>query len=213
VADFVTIANLAASKIGEDDQLRSPDDDNHLSRTVRAVWDLQRRAALRDHSWNFAMRRAQLAAEALETAPIGWQSSFPIPADCVRLIEVLGWALGRDYQREGGAILADSAGPVVIRYIADVEEPALWDDLFVEAFACRIAVQIADRITGDRGRKADAWDGYRAALKEAKRVDARENPQVAWGPTEWELSRSGYGGSRPFGLRHDAAGVWRDPVV
>ncbi|MBY0301245.1 hypothetical protein [Sphingomonas ginsenosidimutans] len=192
MADFVTIANLAASSIGEDDQMRSPDDNSHLSRSVRAVWDLERRAALRDHSWNFAMRRAALPAQALDAAPIGWGFSYKLPADCVRLIEVFDAARSA-YQLEGGSVLADVTGPLRIRYIADLTEPALWDDLFVRAFAARIGFAIADRITGDRGRKDDAWIAYQDALSQAKRVDARENPQVAWAATEWERARGGFG--------------------
>ena len=90
-------------------------------------------------------------------------------------------------------MLADVTGPLRIRYIADLTEPALWDDLFVRAFAARIGFAIADRITGDRGRKDDAWIAYQDALSQAKRVDARENPQVAWAATEWERARGGFG--------------------
>jgi hypothetical protein len=193
VASFVTIANLAASKLGEDDQLASPDDDTHLSRSVRAVWDLQRRATLRDHPWNFAVKRGEQAASA-DLVATPYRYGFPLPADCVRLLDVAGWSRDQ-YQIEGRAVLANGAGPIAIRYIADVAEPALWDDSFVEAFACRLAYQIADRITGDRGRKADAWTAYRAALADAKRVDARENPGVRWEATDWELARIG-GGER-----------------
>lgn len=193
MASFVTIANLAASKLGEDDQLASADDDTHLGRSVRAVWELVRRTALRDHPWNFAIRRARLSASAtLVATPYGY--AFPLPADCVRLLDVAGWAR-ECYQLEGRAILADSAGPLPVRYVADIAEPALWDDSFVEAFACRLAFQVADRITGDRGRKSDALASYEDALAQAKRVDARENPGVAWEPTGWELAR-GYGGAR-----------------
>jgi hypothetical protein len=191
VADFVTIANLAASSLGEDDQLRSPDDDTHLSRSVKAVWDVERRAALRDHSWNFAMRRKALPASASQDAtPFGF--AYRMPADNIRLIEVLGYRRG-DYQLEGPFILSDAAAPLSIRYIADVPEPAEWDDLFAKAFAMRVAWQIADRITGDTNRVQMAERKYRAALSEAKRVDARENPQVASVPTGWELARTGGG--------------------
>ena len=187
MADFVTIANLAASALEEDDQLRSPSDDTHLARSVRAVWDLERRAALRDHSWNFAMRRAALPAVANEnTAP--YAAGFRLPADCVRLIEVL--TLRRsDYQLEGRLILTGGKGPLNIRYITDVTEPALWDDLFVKAFAMRVAWQVAGRITGDPQRAQLAERRYWSALKEAKRVDARENPPVAFEATEWERAR------------------------
>src|SRR4051812_46757235 len=103
MADFVSIANLAASALGEDDQLRSPDDDTHLSRSVRAVWDLERRAALRDHSWNFAMRRAALPQVA-EREPYPFAAAYRLPATSVRLIEVLGYGRA-DYQVEGSFIL------------------------------------------------------------------------------------------------------------
>jgi hypothetical protein len=191
VADFVTIANLAASALGEDDQLSSPDDNNHLSRSVRAVWDVERRAALRDHSWNFAMARQALPASA-DTDPHPYGFAYRLPAECLRLIEVTGFRRG-DYQLEGKFILSDAAAPLRIRYIVDVAEPAEWDDLFVKAFAMRVAWQIADRITGDTNRAQLAERKYRAALSEAKRVDARENPQVPHAPTAWEMAR-GWGG-------------------
>ena len=189
MADFVTIANLAASALGEDDQLRSPDDDTHLSRSVRAVWNVERRAALRDHSWNFAMRRQALAAVIGQDAS-PYAAAFRLPADSVRLIEVIG--IGRvDYQLEGPFILSSAAAPLRIRYIVDVVEPAEWDDLFVKAFAMRVAWQIADRITGDPNRVQIGERKYRSALTEAKRVDARENPQVPSIAGSWELARGG----------------------
>jgi hypothetical protein len=191
MADWVSIANLAASKIGEDDQIRAPDADTHLARSVRAVWDMVRRATLRDHPWNFAIRRDQLAAEALASVPYPWAYSYPLPATNVRLLEVLNVQARSDYQLEGRSILTNVAGPLYIRFVSDVVEPALWDDAFVEAFACRLAFQVADRITGDRGRKADCWSSYRAALSEAKRVDARENPAIAHEATSWETARWG----------------------
>ncbi len=191
MADFVTIANLAASSLGEDDQIRSPDDDTHLSRSVQAVWDAERRAALRDHSWNFAMRRRALPAVLGEDpAPYGF--AYRMPAESVRLIEVLGFRRG-DYQLEGPFILSDAAAPLRIRFLADVTEPAEWDDLFAKAFAMRVAWQIADRITGDPNRVNQAERKYWAALKEAKRVDARENPQVPFEATGWERARGGMG--------------------
>jgi len=192
VADFVTIANLAASALGEDDQLSSQDDDTHLSRSVQAVWDVERRAALRDHSWNFAMRRQALPASSGEQDPFPFSFVYRLPADCVRLIEVTGFGRS-DYQLEGGFIMSNAVAPLRVRYLVDVVEPARWDDLFVKAFAMRVAWQIADRITGDPNRVQLAERRYRDALGEAKRVDARENPQVPFEPSGWEMAR-GWGG-------------------
>ena len=148
------------------------------------------------------MQRRELAAQALPSVPYPWQASFPLPAECLRLIEVINMPRLDDYQLEGRAILANSAGPLYIRFIADVTEPALWDDLFVEAFACRLAFQIADRITGDRGRKSDAWGAYREALSQAKRVDARENPQIVQEEPSWVTARlsGGFESGGPYGV-------------
>ena len=137
MADFVTIANLAASSLGEDDQLRSPDDDTHLSRSVKAVWDVERQAAIRDHSWNFAMRRAALAQVVGQDAT-PYAAAYRVPATSLRLIEVLGHRRG-PYQLEGPFILSNAAAPLRIRYLIDVPEPAEWDAMFAKVFAMRIA--------------------------------------------------------------------------
>lgn len=192
MADYVTIANMAASLIGEDDQIASPTDDTHIGRTIRAVWDLCRQDAIRDHSWNFAMARKGLSAEALDDVPYPWGYSFPLPSECLRLVEVLNLSED-DYQLEGRAILCNSMGPVYIRFLRDVEEPALWDAKFAVAFSRRLAVQIGTRIAGSSYDRSAGWQMYQDALAQAKRVDARENPPIAYEPTGWELARFGSG--------------------
>lgn len=192
MTDYVTIANVAASLIGEDDQLRSPDDDTHMGRTFKAVWNLVRQDAIRDHTWNFAMRRKGLAAEALTDVPWPWAFSYPLPADSLRLVEVLNCS-DRDYQLEGRSILSNNTGPVYIRYLVDVPETALWDANFVAAFAARMAWHVGNRIAGSDYDKVAGWKIYKDRLSDAKRVDARENPAVPFAPTEWELAR--FGGS------------------
>lgn len=191
MASYVEIANLAASKIGEDDQLRAPDDDTHLGRTIAAVWNSVRRAALRDHPWNFAVKRVALGASA--DTPIGWKYAYPMRPDFLRLLELLDYPTSRDWALEGGALLTNYAAPLKIRYIADVTEPSLFDAAFVDAFAARLAFQVADRITGDESRKDRAWSEYQALLKAAKRVDALETPNVRDAMGDWEIARLGYG--------------------
>jgi hypothetical protein len=93
VADYVTVANLALSKLGEDDQLRDPDQDSHAARSVLAVWAPVRRAVLRKGNFNFSMTRAELAAQAPTSlgyqSPYPFANRFPVPADFVRLVEIL----------------------------------------------------------------------------------------------------------------------------
>lgn len=194
MADFVTIANLAASALGEDDQLRSPDDDTHLSRSVRAVWDVERQAAIRDHVWKFATRRVRLPVRAdYPDDPWPFAFAYRLPADSLRLVALPG--LARDaWSVHGDHVVTSRAGPLPIVYLRDVTEPALWDSLFVKAFAMRVAWQIADRITGDTARVALAERKYRAALTDAKRVDTLERPPEPVEASGWELARTGGAG-------------------
>lgn len=190
MTDYVTIANLAAGLIGEDDQLRSPDDDTHMGRTFKAAWNAVRQAATRDHTWNFAMARKGLVAEALDDVPYPWGYSYPLPAECLRLVEVLNCG-AREYQLEGRSILTNSTGPVYIRFLRDIPETADWDATFVDAFAALMAFTTGNRIAGSAYDKDAGWKIYKAKLSEAKRVDARENPPVEFEPTSWELARFG----------------------
>lgn len=194
MADYVSIANLALSKIGETDRLNTPDDDKHTARSIAAVWSLARQAAIRDHSWNFAMRRKGLTAEALDEAPYPWARSFPLPSESLRLIEVLGFNK-REYQLEGGSVLSNSLGPVYIRYLIDEPESAKWDPLFAEAFACKLALLVGKTIAGESFNEGDAQQEYKRALSAAKRRDGLENPPVESDLSGWEEAYLGYSGA------------------
>lgn len=196
MADYVGIANLAVGFLGETDQLRAPDDDSHVGRTIAAAWDLTRRAAIRAHSWNFATRFARLAAQAeVDPATLGrYAYTYPLPAQNLRLVAVAQLSDERAFRLAGKSILCDHAGPIDIEYLVDVVDPALWDDSFDVVMARRLAFQVADRITGDSGRKRDAWAAYERELAAAKRVDALENPAPIDALSPWEEARlAGYG--------------------
>lgn len=194
MATETDIANLAASKIGADTRITSLDDDRTIARTLRSVWTLERRATIRDGSWNFAARRAELAAKYMpDGVPYPFKSSFPLPAECLRLIEVLNLAARSDYQLEGNAILAHTDGPLYIRFLSDIEEASYWDDAFAEAFACRLAWRTGKRIAGSNYSEQQGERDYRTAISAAKRVDARENPPIPNEESDWVLARGAYG--------------------
>lgn len=191
MSSYVAIANLAATTIGTSARLTTPGDDTTLGRAVASVWEIERQAALRDGAWNFAMKRAQLAA--VNPPPVHqFQFRFQLPPDCIRLIEI--YDLRRDqWQVEGRAINADHAGALDIRYLADIAEPAEFDPLFVKAFALRIACAIGNRIAGSSFKEELNWEKYRQALAEARRVDAMENPPIQQAESSWIEARwTGY---------------------
>lgn len=187
MSSYVAVANLAAIAVGTAARLTLPGENTVLGRAVASVWDIERKAALREGSWNFAMRRAQLSA--LSEAPLHqFAAQYQLPADCLRLIEI--YRLSRDYwQIEGRRILTDHTGALDIRYLRDVTEPAEFDPQFAHCFALRIAMSIGNRIAGSSFDMEGTDRKYRMALAQAKRVDAQENPPIDDYESEWVTRR------------------------
>lgn len=200
----VEIANLAAVKIGAEARITSLDDDRKVARELKAVWAIERRATLRAGSFNFATRRAELASVVLAAgdsiAP--WAYAFALPSLCLRHLAVLDTTTGYEkpaagYLLEGGPdgerILSNDAGPLLVKYIVDVPEPARWDDAFAEAFACRLALRVGKRVAGSSFDAEAALRDFRLAIGDANRVDARENPPIEQSDDSWIDARLGGG--------------------
>lgn len=185
------VAKLAATLIGNDARIVALSDDRPTARALVDVWDLQRRAAIRDGSWNFAARRAALQAEAnvpaAELHPYAYR--YPMPAASLRLIEVLNRGYRDAYQIEGDKILCDAAAPLYIRYAIDVPEPGKWDDDFANAFAHRLAWACGQKIAGSAFDRDGIWSAYQGLLGRAKTVDAIENPPIESEESSWITAR------------------------
>jgi hypothetical protein len=189
MSDYVTIANMAAARIGTETRISSPDDDRFVARTIKVAWDIQRQAAIRDGAWNFAARRGELPAENDPDKIIyPWEYGFPLPEGCLRLIEVLDTPR-ESYALEGDTILANTLGPLYIRYLVDVKEPAEWDAGFAESFSLRLAWRCGRRIAGSAFDQDQCGFEYRQSLSAAKRVDARENPSFDQEESSWVKAR------------------------
>lgn len=194
MADQSKVANLAAVRIGTQSRITSLDDNTTIARTLKAVWDIERQAVLRDGSYNFATASTDLGALGPSFGvPYPWDYAFQMPADALRLLEVQNLASRDDYQREGSVILCNSAGPLYIRYIKDVPEVASWDAAAVEAFALRLAWRCGRKIAGSAFDLDTCWAEYRQAIGRAKAVDALENPPIAVDDGSWIAARLGGG--------------------
>lgn len=196
MADRVYVENLALAKIGEPYRISDPLEASHPARIIAGVWNAARRATLRKGKFNFSLKRFELAAQAPTDpgypTPYPYANRFPLPVESLRLAEILGpAAILEDYRIEGGAVLADTAGPVWVKCVVDMVDPGAWDDLFVETVAARIGFEIADVLTGDRGRKSDCWAEFKANTKDAAGVDAKEDPPQEPYDSSWVTARFG----------------------
>lgn len=191
--DQVAIANRALTKLGAA-RIIALDDDSQASNTLDSMFDIVRDAELRANLWHFSKARAELPA--LSDPPLfGFRYQYQLPADFLRLIQVNdartnpnptvdGW-----YSVEGGRILIDQPAPLRIRYVRRVEDPTLFDALFVEAFACRLAAECVETLTQSNTKKQAAWQEYQEAVAIARRANAIERATVATDDDTWLESR------------------------
>ena len=167
---FVEIANRAITYLGGD-PITSLTDDTKEGRSCNRLYEQTRDQLLRDHPWNFAIKRASLAANA--TAPeYEYTNAFDFPNDTLRIIEV---DTTEEWAVEGRQIVSDAAAPLQIVYIERVTDPNLFDTKFIEAFSLRLAADIAYDITASQTVAATAEQKYAALLQEARLVDAQES--------------------------------------
>ena len=75
---------------------------------------------------------------------------------------------------EGRAIISDASAPLQIVYIHQVTDATLFDAKFIEAYATRIAADVAFDITANRSMIRDMEEKYYRILQQARLVDAQE---------------------------------------
>lgn len=186
----VDICNLALSYLAEDfvTDIDTPPEGDDTAALCKLHYPKVRRATLRSHTWNFAIKRIALAADA--AAPeFGFTAKYKTPADYLRYMskhDELGIRLsvtpveGVDYQIEDGYILtgATTDGVLRIRYIYDNEVVSTWDALFVDLMAVNLALSLARNFKSAPRSIEDLKHTLRELKAEAKAIDGQERPPV-----------------------------------
>jgi hypothetical protein len=172
----IAICNRACDYLGAA-PVTSLEDGSKLSGLLLRNYELARDTILRLYPWNCASARASLAA--LTTPPAwGFANQFQLPVDCLRVIEVDGaLEFGVSWRIEGQRLLCDEPGPVLIRYIQRVTDPAQLDAQLVDAIAARLAADIAYAVTGNASQAQTLTQLAEARVLSARRIDALEQSQ------------------------------------
>lgn len=198
MASQVEIANRALTKLGAA-RIISFADDNKQSRSVNSMFNVVRDAELRAHLWSFTIKRDSLPA--LTTTPAwGYEYEYQLPPDCLRLLEVDDIYPGpnlddyrnantQEFTIEGRKILTNKDAPLKIRYVSRVADTTQWDATFVEAFACRLAMEMCEDLTQSSSKKESVKDDYNTAIMMAIRANAIELPPQDLPDDSWVMSR------------------------
>lgn len=196
MASTIEIANRALTKLGSD-RLLALTDNTTAGRTMNSMFAQVRDAELRRNRWAFTLRRDSLIA--LSAAPAwGFSFAYPLPPDFLSLVQVNDYYI-RPLSKskalwavESGSILTDIGAPLKIRYVSRVENAGLFDPLFAEALACKLAFEACETITQSTTKKQSFSGEYKAALSEAARCNAIENPPDELPSGTWLDSREGW---------------------
>lgn len=181
MTSVVDVCNKALDKLGQL-PITSLDDGTKPANLCKRNWEIVRDQVLRSHPWNFAIKRTTLSPS--NTPPSwGFQYQSPLPADCLRVIEIRDLSTG-EYQIEGNAILSNSAA-IYLRYIYRVTDPVQYDALFIDAVATRMALEMCESITQSNAKKNILFGEYDEVMTRAKRVDGQENPPSVFETDEW----------------------------
>jgi hypothetical protein len=184
VPSVVDIANLALVLVGAEPIVLITEQNNR-ARACNAAWPFVRQQVLRSHSWNCATTRTQLAP--LATAPSwGFATAYTVPADCLHVMEV---DTPEDWRVEGGQILTDATGVLNIRYLRDETDPEQFDASLANALAVRLAVDISEKINGNRIKRAQLLEQYRELLNDAMVDDGEEQSPAEFEEDDWITSR------------------------
>lgn len=190
----VEICNLALTKLGED-PITALTEDSKAGRLSNLHFARLRNVVLRSHTWNFAVKRASLAQSTV--APeYRFTAKYALPDDFLRIIDCnllndVSWKI------EGKFLVCD-ADTVKIRYIAQIEDPGQFDELFIEALAARIASELAIPLADNVNLSDFMEQRYQRKLREARTADATEgNPEFLEAST-WLDSRVDYNSPYPF---------------
>lgn len=185
MTSWVEIANGAISRLGGQ-LITSLTDNTKPAQLANARYKVCRDAVLRMHPWNCATARARLAPSS--TAPaFGFVKSFPLPSDCLRVIEVQ--PEGATYRTEGRALLSDY-DLLDIRYVKAIEDAAEIDSLLGEAISCYMAHDLAFSLQQSAEYRQVLWQEFEAIIRRAKSVDGMEDAAQRIEATEFTYARN-----------------------
>lgn len=180
----VDIVNRALDKLGAD-TIVDLTQDSENARVMNRQYNIVLRSLLRSHTWNCAIARVILAPMATKPA-FDFSYQFQLPSDCLRpLLE----SDTTDWTVEGKKILTNDGNTINLRYIRMLDDPNDMDDCFIEVFACKLAMESAEKITQSKTKRDSATQEYKDALVVARKANAFERIPDEQSASSWVDSR------------------------
>jgi hypothetical protein len=106
---------------------------------------------LSSYPWVFA-RKSAAPAQMAGTPPAGWEVCYSLPADCLKVLAITTDGGRRSlfgHYEIVGRVLAANAALIYLTYTARVDNTALWDAMFADAFCSLLAGEMGAEVLGE----------------------------------------------------------------
>jgi hypothetical protein len=191
---IIDICNLALSRVGAA-RIQSLDDNTKAARECTTILPFSRDAVLRSYDWAFARKRLDLAL--LDETVTGFDYIYKYPTDCIcirKITDINGamtsivWDWNTQKYVSSGKIKyeigvsSDLNTNVVLTntelaelvYTARVTNANLYDSLFVEALAWKLAADLAMPLLNKPEVQGAFYKNFLFAVSQAQVVSANE---------------------------------------
>lgn len=167
---------------------------NNRARTVAAHFAAVRDALLAENEWGFATgwdTPAEAAPESL--GPL--KKRYPLPDDCIQVRFVDGlkaaeWGMEASAGGSEVKVLVTNATAPLVCYTRRIENPKLWDPLFLKVFGLRLGAKIAPTLAKSQQLALQLEAAADDELAPATLADAREKaPGQVPRETSWIAAR------------------------
>ena len=195
----VYIANRALQKCGSSARISALTDNSKEAKAIRACYLSLKEAELRVNEWLFAIKRASVDRTDFGqdddgndiAATFNRQNAYNLPDDFLRMApeDPKQKHSGNDWLIEGRVIYTDDDGPLKFRYVSNNVGEEMWDAMFGEVLAARIAFEICEEIAQSTTKKDDIKADYGVQLQTARGANAIASQPVEQDVDEWELVR------------------------
>jgi hypothetical protein len=167
------VINKALALIGNDRQLQSIDDNSAVARQFKSLWPMAVDSVLALHPWNFALKRKEISRVNAQADLVGAAAfKYELPADCLRWLPPSTQDEGYfEGEEEGGFIWSPEEGPLILRYIARIDDITRWSPLAADVLAALLAFDACEAITGSQSVKDRLGEDLQIKIKRARRAD------------------------------------------
>jgi len=166
----VSICNSALTKVGNTQYISSLVENNKAAKICNQQYEFIRDMVLAGGLWTFAIKRVSLAQVATSPA-FEYTYQYQLPSDFLTDVEVSPDQV--DYVIESDKLLTYS-DTLSLRYVYRNEDPTHWSPEFVEAFATRLAVELAYPLVQSVTLKKELMEEYKLLIGDARTFNAQK---------------------------------------